>query len=96
MNQDKLIPILYNYVHQVELSSLLSLDKDFTISFLAQGEYNRNYILEDSNTRYVLRVNFGSQIIVDNQIEYEYSTIKSLEHSGVTPKGILLMAVIRF
>jgi len=48
--------------------------------------YNRNYLLQDYEQRYVLRVNYGSQITVDNQIEYEHHTLLALQNSGVTPQ----------
>lgn len=56
---------------------------------LAQGEYNRNYRFTHpvSKKELVLRVNFGSQMHLDNQIEYEYQALKLLESSGRTPKA---------
>ncbi|WP_130806063.1 phosphotransferase [Senegalia massiliensis] len=63
------------------------LDKmNLEINFLAQGEYNINYTISDENNKYVFRVNTGSQINVEEQIEYEYNALKNLEISGVTPK----------
>jgi thiamine kinase-like enzyme len=55
------------------------------ISHLASGEYNENYIVKSSSGNYVFRINHGSQLFIDNQIEYEFNVLKSLENSGVTP-----------
>ena len=56
---------------------------------LARGEYNINYtfIHPDSEEKYVLRVNTESQMQLENQIEYEYRALKSLESTGRTPKA---------
>lgn len=57
---------------------------------LAQGEYNRNYVFTHPVTgkRLVLRINFGSQMHLEHQIEYEYGALKLLEGSGRTPKAL--------
>ena len=52
---------------------------------LAQGEYNLNYLLTGEGTRLVLRVNIGTQIGREDQIVYEYASLKLLQSSGVTP-----------
>lgn len=54
---------------------------------LAQGEYNRNYVFTHPVSRkpLVLRVNFGSQMHLENQIQYEYDALMLLRHSGRTP-----------
>jgi len=56
------------------------------IRFLATGEYNENYVIRAGDQRYVLRLNHGSQLNLDHQIEYEFHVLKSVEDSGVTPK----------
>ncbi len=57
------------------------------VNYLAQGEYNLNYLLITSNAqKYVFRVNTGSQMHLKNQISYEYQALNILQHSGVTPK----------
>ncbi|MBP2027215.1 putative Ser/Thr protein kinase [Acetoanaerobium pronyense] len=73
------------YIKDKEVYNHIHLDKEFCISFLAQGEYNINFKLEDEKRKYVFRVNTGSQIESDNQIKYEYEALKALEISGVTP-----------
>ncbi len=57
------------------------------VKFLAQGEYNMNFIVENDSNKYVFRINKGSQLNLENQIEYEFNAIKALEKSGVTPIG---------
>ncbi len=85
---DSLIDALGVYLRDSDLLSHLTFDGEPTLSFLAQGEYNRNFILSDGTHRYVLRVNYGSQIATDNQIEYEHATLAALSASGVTPKPL--------
>jgi hypothetical protein len=59
--------------------------KKFTVSPLAKGEYNLNYLLHSGKTQLVFRVNMGTQIKRDDQIIYEYKTLQLLQSSGVTP-----------
>ena len=60
------------------------------ISLLAQGEYNMNYIFEHpvSKQKLLLRMNTGSQMHLEDQIEYEYLALKQLEASGRVPKAL--------
>lgn len=67
------------------IKSGVDIGKEFSIRYLAQGEYNLNYKLI-GNKEYVFRINTESQIEVDNQIKYEFDAIKYLESSEVTPK----------
>lgn len=57
---------------------------------LAQGEYNRNFLFTHPETgkKLVLRLNFGSQMHLEHQIEYEYQALCLLESSGRTPKPL--------
>ncbi len=60
-----------------------------TVSFLAAGEYNANYLVTGRSGKTVLRINHGSQLgLGPNQIAYEYRVLKALETSGVTPKPL--------
>lgn len=61
--------------------------QDISLTFLAQGEYNRNYVFINptDSKRYVLRVNLGSQIQRQDQILYEYHALELLKSSGRTP-----------
>ncbi|WP_251860445.1 phosphotransferase [Clostridium sp. Marseille-Q2269] len=86
MLRDMLIKEIRNYIFSKDLFKILDLNKDFNIIFLAQGEYNINFILEDKINKYVFRVNTGSQLGLEKQIEYEYSALKRLEVSKVTPR----------
>ncbi len=62
------------------------LDEIEKVEFLAAGEYNENYLVEARGGRYVFRINHGSQLDLDNQIEYEFQVLQAVEPSGVTPK----------
>ena len=55
---------------------------------LAAGEYNLNlsFIHPVTGKKLVLRINWGSQMHLDNQIEYEANTLHLLQNSGRTPK----------
>lgn len=66
----------------------LSEEQTETYEFLAQGEYNINYSFCHPVTekKLVLRVNTGSQMHLDHQIEYEAYALALLESSGRTPK----------
>ena len=80
------------YVRQSSYRQALALPDEVTEEYemLAQGEYNRNYLFTHPLTgkKLLLRVNFGSQMHLDDQIEYEYKALKILETSGRTPKPL--------
>lgn len=84
---DRLLLSVKRYVNSERFKSALGVEDELAVSFLAQGEYNLNYLLETGDKRYVFRVNTGSQMDLENQIAYEYRALKLLEHSGVTPKA---------
>jgi len=86
MEKDKLAQDIQRYIHANPKLVHLHLHKDTKVSFLAQGEYNINFTLDSQHHKYVFRVNTGSQLEINNQIMYEYQSIKQLERSGVTPK----------
>ena len=62
----------------------------FQVTPLAQGEYNLNYRVSTGRQSVVFRVNMGTQIDRDDQIVYEYRTLKLLQESGVTPVPYLV------
>lgn len=84
--RDQLIQEIEEYIHDNPKLTHLQLDRDTKVSFLAQGEYNINFILHSQLQKYVFRVNIGSQLEIDNQIRYEYNSLQYLEASGVTAK----------
>lgn len=63
------------------------------VQFLAAGEYNENWRVRSGGAEQdglhgrdvVLRINHGSQLGLDNQITYEYSVLRAVAASGVTP-----------
>lgn len=86
MLKEKLLGKIKNYIINNKNLNTLKLNKDIKVSFLAQGEYNVNFIIKDLNKKYVFRVNTKSQLNLYNQIMYEYNALKTLEVSKVTPK----------
>ena len=59
----------------------------FSVKPLAQGEYNVNYLVHQGARAWVFRVNVGTQIDRDDQVLYEYRTLRLLETTGVTPRA---------
>lgn len=82
-------PALLRYVKNRQ-TEIFPSEAPFTLHFLAQGEYNINYVLEQEGKKQVLRVNTASQIRQANQIKYEYDALQLLKDSGVTPKPLYL------
>lgn len=62
------------------------VDAPLMVEPLAQGEYNMNYVLRQGPSCWVLRVNIASQLLLDDQIVYEYNALRLLEPTGVTPQ----------
>lgn len=62
------------------------LGSELEVEFLAAGEYNENYLVKTPQADYVLRLNHGGQLGLDNQIEYEFTVLQAVAPSGVTPK----------
>lgn len=81
---------LEEYVKNKEYREALGLPKEKTENYelLAQGEYNINYAFTHSVTgkKLLLRVNCGSQMHLEHQIEYEAHALRLMEGSGRTPK----------
>ncbi|NLP43685.1 MAG: aminoglycoside phosphotransferase family protein [Peptococcaceae bacterium] len=90
MLRERLLPILQKYINRKDFKSYMLLEGSSKISFLAQGEYNLNYLLQTSRGEFVLRINTASQMNLDNQIAYEFQALKLLQNSGVTPRPFYL------
>lgn len=73
-----------------EYRTALGLPEEVTEEYhmLAQGEYNINYMFTHPVTgeRLVLRVNAGSQMHLERQIEYEAHALKLIAEAGRTPR----------
>ncbi len=67
------------------LEKNLWLSGELTCDFLAAGEYNENFLITADEKPYVFRINYDTQLALDNQIEYEYQVLDALSSSGVTP-----------
>lgn len=80
---------LEEYVRTPEYRKAMGLPEKLCEKYelLAQGEYNMNYMFTHPINRkqFLLRVNCGSQMHLENQIEYEYHALKLLQASGRTP-----------
>jgi aminoglycoside phosphotransferase (APT) family kinase protein len=87
MDLHGLLPDVWLYLNSANLRRVPGWRprKRFTVEPLAQGEYNMNYLVSQGEEAWVLRVNVGTQIDRDDQIVYEYRTLKLLEETGVTP-----------
>lgn len=96
MLHEQLLPEVKGYVNGKKFKEALGFPAGTIVEvrFLAQGEYNLNYLLHLRGTgqargsgeeKYVFRVNTGSQMNLSNQISYEYRALELLKASGVTP-----------
>jgi len=90
LTKEELLKRVESYVQQQQFIERLNFNQQPSVSFLAQGEYNLNFLVETDNKRVVLRLNTGSQMNLDNQIKYEYNALEYLEESGVTPQPLFL------
>ncbi len=88
MNQTQ----LEEYIRQPHYRKGMGLPEEVTEEYhmLAQGEYNRNYwfIHPATGKKMVFRINYGSQMHLSNQIEYEYKALELLKESGRTPAPV--------
>lgn len=90
MDELKQIPGLSELVGSPEYRSALGLPAAVTEEYrlLAQGEYNRNFRFRHPVTgkELLLRLNCGSQMHLEHQIEYESHALELLAPSGRTPR----------
>ena len=86
-----MLPKVEDYVNSRNWDEVPAMqDLKFTVSPLAQGEYNLNYLIASDAIKLVFRVNIGTQINRDDQIVYEYRTLDLLKQSGVTPRPLFV------
>lgn len=82
--------MIKEFVKNSDYRNALGLPDEVTETYelLAQGEYNINYIFAHPVTgrKLILRVNMGSQMHLDNQIDYEAHALGLLKGSGRTPE----------
>ncbi|MTI58859.1 MAG: aminoglycoside phosphotransferase family protein [Firmicutes bacterium] len=85
-----LLELIEEYVKREKLLKELKVDRVSRVSFLAQGEYNLNFLLESGSKKFVLRLNTGSQMHLNNQIRYEFTALEALKDTGVTPVPLFI------
>ena len=82
--------MITEFIKNPEYRKALGLPSEVTetYSLLAQGEYNVNYLFAHPITgrKLLLRVNTGSQMHLDRQIEYEAHALRLLSGCGRTPE----------
>ena len=85
--------------HSPDLADALGVSSagSLTVSPLAQGEHNANFLLEDGGgRRFVLRLNYSSQMGLENQIGYEFSALEALAATGRSARArSFWMTVVR-
>ena len=88
MNLESFLPSAEDYVARAQLPPRCGWQRGipFEVAPLAQGEYNMNYLVRQGDWTAVLRINIGTQIDRDDQILYEYRTLRLLGTTGVTPR----------
>lgn len=83
---------LSEYINKPKFKEAFDIPREqtLTLTSLAQGEYHKNYTFVHPITgkKYVLRENYGSQMHLEHQIEYEYEALRQLVSSGRTPKPV--------
>lgn len=69
----------------------VSQGTEVELSPLGQGEHNANFTFAHpvDGARYVLRVNYASQLGLADQVGYEAAALRALEPCGRTPKVLL-------
>jgi len=92
MDLGSYLPRVDAYLAEADLGALPGLDPGAPLRAapLAQGEYNMNFLVQQGEARWVLRVNLGTQIDRDDQIRYEYRALELLAGTGVTPRPFLV------
>lgn len=87
---------LSDFIRSKKYREAMDLPKEVVEVYqtLAQGEYNKNYsfIHPKTGEKLVLRINFGSQMHLERQIEYEFNALGLIEKSKRTPKPIYVDA----
>lgn len=64
------------------------MEGNIQVHFLAAGEYNENYLVQNGLEPCVFRINRGSQLGLADQIGYEFKVLSCVESSRVTPRPL--------
>ncbi|NGM18161.1 phosphotransferase [Eggerthellaceae bacterium zg-893] len=76
-----------------ELARALGVESSDALSVepLGQGEHNANFVLTAADgRRFVLRVNYISQLGLSDQVGYEFSALAALTSSGRVPRALFV------
>lgn len=85
------LPKVREYLRRQDWSDIPALARrNLQVLPLAQGEYNLNFRLTGGGPDLVFRVNMGTQIGREDQVVYEFKTLKLLQESGVTPLPVFV------
>jgi aminoglycoside phosphotransferase (APT) family kinase protein len=88
---DSTVERIRQYMKRRDVLDHLGWKEASDVSFLAQGEYNINYLIQsDKGGKAVFRLNTASQLGLENQIRYEYRSLQGLAVSGVTPEPLYI------
>jgi len=94
------LPEARKYIEQAQPADIpkWSPGAGFSIHPLGQGEYNMNFLVQQGETAWVLRINTGSQIGLSlaEQIAYEYKTLQLLEPADVSPKPYFIDNTLQY
>lgn len=94
------LPQVENYLRQARPTCVpgWSADANFEIQPLAQGEFNMNFIVRQSQAAWVLRINTSSQVDLSarEQIAYEFNTLALLAPAGISPEPYFFDNSFRF
>jgi aminoglycoside phosphotransferase (APT) family kinase protein len=92
MEIERIIESSVSYLQNADLREVpgWQMGEPFEVSHLAHGEYNINLLVQQDRQKWVWRVNIGTQIDREDQILYEYRTLKLLEQTGVTPRAFFV------
>ena len=88
---DAILDKIKAYLNQPARQKQLKITPVAAVHFLAQGEYNRNFLVTTATKQQlVFRINYGSQIDVALQARYEYHALQLLAASQRTPQPLYL------
>ncbi len=80
-------------IESAAMRDSLEIPRTFEVQIepLGQGEHNANFLMTlPGGAHAVLRINFVSQMGLEQQTTYEFAALRELESSGVVPRALFL------